>query len=135
MIWVILAVIGIPLWIIALGLGVLLYRNRVLRLREGNIPCRLQDAAGGRWSRGHGIWVHDVFAFRASPASWKDRMAWVEQVTLRPPNAEEARKLRRLADPVIAEMLVDDGSDFRVATDDSRRSDLTGPISPSAVID
>jgi hypothetical protein len=36
MIWVILAAVGVPLWLIAIALITLLLRNRTLRHRPGN---------------------------------------------------------------------------------------------------
>ncbi len=37
------------------------------------------DRARGHWHRGHGIWVHDVCAVRASPAAWREHLAWVTE--------------------------------------------------------
>jgi hypothetical protein len=30
-----------------------------------------------RWTRGHAIWVSDVFAWRGSPAAWNEELLWV----------------------------------------------------------
>jgi hypothetical protein len=38
MIWAILVLLGVPLWLCALGILVILMRNRKLRKRHGNIP-------------------------------------------------------------------------------------------------
>jgi hypothetical protein len=130
MIWILLALLGIPVWLIVGALGVGLYRNRKLRNREGNIPCRLRSKPGGRWTRGHGIWVHDVFSFRASPASYNELLCWVRQASLRQPHLDEATKLGRMDDPVIADFLLDDGSTVSVAAAGTKQGELTGPIPP-----
>jgi hypothetical protein len=135
MLWALLALLGIPIWFIAIALGVLVYRNRALHSRPDDIPCRLQNKPGGRWSRGHALWIHDVFSFRASPASWNDYLGWVRQVSLRSPNPDEARKLRRFPDPIIAMLLMDDGTTIAVAAGSERQTALTGPIAPVAFID
>ena len=135
MIWALLFMLGIPLWLIAGALGVEVYRNHRLRNREGNIPCRLRSKPGGRWTRGHGIWVHDVFSFRASPASWNERLCWVRQASLRQPHLDEATKLGRMTDPIIAEFLLDDGTTVAVAAGDTRQGELTGPIPPVVATD
>jgi hypothetical protein len=97
-----LALVGVPLWICALALLTLVLRNRKLRKRPGNIPARLQAAGRKRWTRGHGLWVHDVIAFRGSPAAWKESLLWASDVAARPATQEELKKLRRLgADLVI----------------------------------
>ena len=75
MIWAILAVLGVPLWLRAAGITVLMMRNRSLRERPGDIPVRRRLLNKSRWTRGHGLWVHDVFAFRESPATWSSHTA------------------------------------------------------------
>lgn len=67
MIWAILVLLGVPLWLCAIGILVLVLRNRGLRKRVLDIPMRLRIDPKGRWHRGHGLWVHDVLAFLGSP--------------------------------------------------------------------
>jgi hypothetical protein len=90
-IWVILAAVGVPLWFCAAAIGVLIYRNRALRKRGGNVPVRLRTGEGQRWVRGHGIWVHDVFGFRGSPAAWSERLLWVTDTSVRPATEDERK--------------------------------------------
>ena len=40
MIWVILAVLGVPLWLCALAIIAVVLRNRSLRKRAGDVPAR-----------------------------------------------------------------------------------------------
>ena len=72
-IWAILLLLGVPLWVCATGILVLVLRNRSLRKRAADIPMRLRIDAKGRWHRGHGLWVHDVLGFRGSPAALRDK--------------------------------------------------------------
>jgi hypothetical protein len=58
MIFAILALLGIPLWFLAIAMVTLVFRNRDLRHRPGNVGVRLQKP-GKRWKRGHAVWVHD----------------------------------------------------------------------------
>ena len=67
MIWAILALLGVPLWLCAPGILSLVLRNRELRKRYGDIPVRVRRAGKKRWTRGHAIWVSDVFACAARP--------------------------------------------------------------------
>ena len=84
MIWVILAVLGVPLWLCAAGLWVLVMRNRAIRHRPGNVKVRRRRSGKSRWTRGHGVWVHDVFAFRGSPAAWAESLIPVRDVVTTP---------------------------------------------------
>jgi len=100
-IWAILALLGVPLWFCAVGILVLVFRNRGLRKRATDIPMRLRVDAKGRWHRGHGLWVHDVLGFRGSPAAWNEALLWAASGTTRELTAKEAHKFRRLDQPVV----------------------------------
>ena len=109
MIWAILVLVGVPLWLCAIAILVLVLRNRGLRKRALDMPMRLRMDPEGRWHRGHGLWVHDVLAFRGSPAAWKEGLLWVSGVTTRELTPEEAHKFRRLDQPVVTTFTVADG--------------------------
>jgi hypothetical protein len=93
MTWALLTAVGVSLCLCAAGILAVLLRNRSLRHRPGSIACRLRVTPDGRWIRGHGVWVHDVFAFRGSPAAWRERLLWAIDVEVRPATEREARKL------------------------------------------
>jgi hypothetical protein len=95
-IWAILALLGVPLWLCAAAILSLVLRNRGLRKRRDDIPMRLRAKPDGRWLRGHGLWTHDVLAFRGSPAMWAESLLWVSGATPRELTAEEIHKFRRL---------------------------------------
>ncbi len=130
MIWAILALLGVPLWLCATAISVLVLRNRKLRNRPGSMPVRVRVAEKGRWHPGHGFWVHDVFAFRGSPAAWKESLVQVGSVAAAQPVTEEQKKgLHRLGDhPVVASFeLVPEGS-LQVAAHAELASVLLGPF-------
>jgi hypothetical protein len=115
-IWAILFALGVPLWLIALGIGSLVIRGRRLRRRPGNIRCRLRRPGGKRWLPGHAVWVHGVFVFDGSPAAWVEEVVWVAGVTRREAVGADARKLRRLGPgPQIVSLELDAGARIDVA--------------------
>ncbi len=129
MVWAILVFLGVPLWVCAAGITITVLRNRSLRKRPGDIPVRLQRAGRKRWTRGHALWVSDVFAFRGSPSGWSEVLEHVTDVTLRSPSEEEGRKLHRLGQTVqIATLSTADAEPFAVAADAERRTALVGPF-------
>ena len=129
MIWVILALLGVPLWLCAVAVLALIMRNRSLRQRPGDLPVRVLRPGGTRWMRGHGVWVSDVFAWRGSPAAWKEELAQVTAVTLRSPETGEQRALHRLGDgAVVAALTTDDGRTLLAAAAAEHRSTLPGPF-------
>ena len=64
MIWAVLLALGVPLWLCACGILILVFRNRGLQKRPGNVPCKFRPTDKKRWTSGHGVWVSDVFAWR-----------------------------------------------------------------------
>ncbi len=118
-----------PLWLCVIAIGVLIFNNRKLRKRYGNIPVRVKRPGKKRWTRGHAIWVSDVFAWRGSPAAWNEDLRHVIGVMLRAADPEERKKLHRLADdPAIATLAPVEGDTLEVATDTEHRSSLPGPF-------
>ena len=129
MIWAILALLGVPLWLIALALLGLVFRNRKLRKRPGNIPVRVLPPGKKRWRRGHAVWISDVFAWRGSPAAWSEDLAQVHSVFTRVPDAQQRKKIHGLGDdPVIARLSLAGGSSLDVATSGEHRAALPGPF-------
>jgi hypothetical protein len=53
MIWALLALVGVPLWLCALGILALVYRNRGLRKRHGDITVRVQRTCPGQTPQTH----------------------------------------------------------------------------------
>jgi hypothetical protein len=130
MLWAILALLGVPLWLCAAGITVLILENRSLRKRPGDIPVRVLRPGKKRWTRGHAIWVSDVFAWRASPASWKEAVVQVTDASLHEPvDPETVNKLRRLGEsPAVASLTLSGGAMIDVAAAADHRSALIGPF-------
>ena len=135
MIWAILALLGVPIWLCAIAISVLVFRNRQLRKRAGSMPVRTRVDGKGRWHPGHGFWVHDVFAFRGSPAAWKEGLVQVASVSVKTAGDEEKKGLHRLGeDVVIANFeLVPKGS-LELAARAEHVSLLLGPFATVAAI-
>ncbi|MCU0278386.1 MAG: hypothetical protein MUF33_06575 [Candidatus Nanopelagicales bacterium] len=133
MIWAILAFLGVPLWLCALGILALVLRNRSLRQREGNIPIRVQRVPGkNRWTRGHGVWVSDVFAWRGCPAAWREDLLHVIGAQVGTLASAAAKKLRRLGDsPAVVTLTPEGREPIRVAVASESMTTLLGPFVPS----
>jgi hypothetical protein len=129
MIWIILVTLGVPLWVCAAGITALVFRNRALRNRDGNIPVRVLRSGHNRWIRGHGLWVANVFAWRGSPAAWAEDLMAVGSVQARTAAASELRPLRRLGvDPAVAVLTSPDGGTLTIATAAQHEKALRGPF-------
>jgi hypothetical protein len=136
-IWAILILLGVPLWLCAVGVCAVILGNRKLRKRPGNIPVRVLRPGKKRWTRGNAIWVSDVFAWRASPASWNEGVFQVTDTSLyEPVDSRAMKKLRRLGEnPAVASFALNGGALIDVAAGADHRSALVGPFAsqPQAV--
>ena len=128
MIWALLALLGVPLWLCAIGILMIVYRNRELRHRAGNLPVRRHLSGKRRWSRGHAVWVGDVFAFRGSPAAWQESLLAPTMLSMRLPTDDERAKLRRLDAPVLMSIIDDEGVTVDFAASSNATSALVGPF-------
>ena len=127
MIWAVLALVGVPLWLCALGILALVYRNKALRQREGDLPVRVLRAGKTGWTRGHAVWVSDVFAWRGSPDAWCEDFFQVTAAAVGALEPVESTKLHRLGDnPAVATLTPDVGEPVRVAVASEHRAAL-GP--------
>jgi len=132
-IWALLAFVGVPLWLCALGILALVYRNRALRRRHGDIPVRVLRPGKTRWTRGHAVWVADVFAWRGSPAAWNESLEHILGATLRDPSPEDLEKLHRLGDAVVVASLTTEADVvLRVATRAEHGTALLGPYAKAS---
>lgn len=129
MVWAVLAFLGVPLWLCALGIAVLVYRNKALRQRHGDIPVRVLRVGKTRWSRGHAVWASDVFAWRGSPAAWQEELLHVVDARIGILEPGELKRLHRLGDnPVLVTVMTDEGDQVRVAAGADHRAALLGPF-------
>jgi hypothetical protein len=129
MIWALLAFLGVPLWLCALGILALLFRNRALRTRHGDVPVRLMRPGKTRWARGHAVWVSDVFAYRGSPAAWNEYLERIVTATVRDATPADLEGLHRMGEGVVlATLTTDDDQVLRVATTAEHRAAVLGPF-------
>ena len=130
MVWAVLALLGVPLWLCAVAILALLYRNRSLRRRPGDIPVRVPRPGKTRWVRGHAVWVSDVFAWRGIPAAWQEDLCRVVSARSGSLGPGERKRLRGLGrDAAAVTLRPDAGPPFRVAVRGEHLDALLGPFS------
>jgi hypothetical protein len=73
-IWILLAMFGVPLWLVVGTLGGALWSRRTFRRAPGVFPCKVRIISGpedsGKWPRAtaYARWVHDVLPVHAGLA-------------------------------------------------------------------
>ena len=102
MIWALLAMVGVPLWLCAIGIFALVLPEQVPAATARRHPGPGAARGKTRWIRGHAVWVSDVFAWRGSPAAWQEDLVQVTGSQRGGPGAggaEEAAPVGRRARP------------------------------------
>jgi hypothetical protein len=132
MIWVLLAPLGVPIWLVAGGLVAALWNRRRVRRTPDAFPCRFRSLSGedgsGNWIRGTacGRWVHDVLLLNHGLALARSTALQVRDIqgaVSRPVGV----KLRGGA-AVSIQLSLDDASTVEVAAPESFAHLLSGPF-------
>ena len=132
MIWILLAGLGVPIWLIVGALGGAFWSRRKFQHSSGVFPCKVRIAAGsedlGKWPRTtvYARWVHDVLLVHAGLALVRYRALPVAGVD-GPISPAPGVKLKG-GDPISLRLRLDDGSVAEVVASASMRDWLTGPF-------
>ena len=93
MIWALLAILGVPIWMVLGGLiGAIFNRRRVQR-SEGVFAVRMRGVAEdeGKWGRkASARWVHDVLIVNTGIALAQTEASGVQQIAKPPATLTEA---------------------------------------------
>lgn len=142
MIWAALALLGIPLWFIAIFLFVLLRGRSAVKAIPGSFACKaraMTAGAGGlrdeftRYDlRAH--WVHDVLIVHGgSPFLTRTMPLGVAELVGQPaPPDPVAKQLKRTDDPVALRYRLDAGRVIELVCTESDATLALGPLSAPA---
>lgn len=136
MIWIILAALGIPIWLVLGGLATTLVSRRSFKRRAGVFPVKLRVVSGevatlkDSWPRrpGYARWVHDVLLVQHGLALLRTEALAVAGVThigaLR-----DGDDIRGLGDaPVVVTLELDSGASVELAASSDLREVMAGPF-------
>lgn len=114
MVWALLAILGVPIWLIAgLLVGIVLHR-RSFKNQPGVFPCSIRDEGATKWPRmqSYARQIRGVFVVNNGAAMLRSDIHAVDAVSSLVLGAEGPK---RLADPVGRLITLDDGSRIEVA--------------------
>ena len=114
MIWAILALLGVPIWLVAGALiGAMASRHR-FRSQEDVFPLMFRAAGDDKWPRGlsYGRYVHNVLIVNHGLAQIRTSIHVVEHV-----EPLEPGDTKHITDPVAFTIRLDDGNEFEIAVD------------------
>ena len=134
MVAVLLAVLGVPLWLVAgMLLGGLYSRHRY-RQAPGVFPCKIRrlsdDTDEAQWDRRlvHARWVHDVLLVSRGLALVRFTAVPVAALVAGPDPAEPTTVTKLGPAPVVAWFRLDDGSTIVAAANGEDDVRLLGPF-------
>jgi len=122
MIWALLALIGVPIWLIVGALAAALLSRRRFRAQPGVFRLKERESGHDQWPRltGYGRVVHDVFVTNKGIAMVRTTVRGVRAVTDHP-SGEDVPSFDHVA---IFEVAFDDGSRSLVAVDQAAASHI-----------
>jgi hypothetical protein len=129
---VILATIGVPIWLVVGMLALAFWSRRQFQKAPGVFPCRVREVLGSGeeagWGRpeSYGRWVHDVLLLHSGLALIRYRALPVASVE-KPIASAEGTRFK--GDAVSIQLRLDDGSVVEVAGPAEARQLLVGPFS------
>ena len=136
MIWVILAFLGIPLWLIAVGILGSLWNRRQVKNTSGVFACKLRASSGdvpgigGKFSRmsSYALWVHDVLIVYSGLPLAKSKPYPVVKAEA-PLAAADTDEVKRLGEqPQLLTLRLDDDASLEVAAAQGDSKLLLGPF-------
>jgi len=135
MIWAILVFLGIPLWLIAMALFILLRTRSKVGSIPGSVHCKVRSSApipGLREDYARFVssahWVHDVLIVHNGTFLIQTLPLGVTGCSARPQPAEEHSRLKRLAEPVTLRLTLDSGAEVELACAAVDADRLLGPF-------
>lgn len=132
MIWALLAILGVPIWLIVGALAGVLWSRRKFRKTPGVFPCKVRIVSGsedpGKWPRStaYARWVHDVLLVHAGLGLVKYQA--LPGAGVDGPAAPAPAVKLKAGDAISIRLRMDDGSVAEVAGPASMKDLLSGPF-------
>jgi hypothetical protein len=117
MIWALLALLGVPLWLIVGVLAAGLWSRRRFKRQPGVFRLKFRESDEARWSRrfSYGRIVHDVLVVNAGLALIRTGVFGISSVS----EVRDAGSTPPFDDARVYELTFDDGSERQIAVDES----------------
>jgi hypothetical protein len=135
MVWILLAALGVPLWLVVGALAAGLWSRRAFKQAPGVFPAKLRVTAGEEpgmetsWPRrpAYARWVHDVLLVHQGLALVRNRALPVASVT-GPLLSVRTGEITKLGpSPVVLALTLDSGAMAELASPSDERDVMVGP--------
>ena len=142
MIWIVLAALGIPLWVVAGALVAALWCRREFKRGPETFRARTRIVTGEvagikeSWSRRlYARWVHDVVVVHRGLALVRRNELGVARAT-GPLTMGDPAEIRGLgAHPVVLTLILDSGAAVQLAAAADHRGTMVGPFTAALFVD
>jgi hypothetical protein len=133
MVWILLAALGVPVWLVVGALAAALWSRHAFKRAPGVFPAKLRVVAGkvpgvdASWPRLplYARWVHDVLLVHHGLALVRISVLPVESVS--GPLVDRPEITRLGASPVVLALTLDGGAHAELAGPSEDRDDVVGP--------
>lgn len=136
MIWILLAALGVPVWLVVGALAAAILSRRAFKRDPGVFPAKLRVVSGrsvglgSSWQRMpvYVRWVHDVLIVHQGVALVRNRALPVARITgsLVPGSPEDVKRLG--PQPILMTLVLDDGATVECVAPADARDLMVGPF-------
>ena len=136
MVWALLAILGVPLWLVVGGLAASLWSRKKFKETPGVFPAKVRlesgafDGIGDKWPRmpAYALWVHDVLLLHKGPALVRTLPLPVSASDgiVQPAESEQIKWLGD--DPIVLALKLDNGAVVQLAAPNEARERAVGPF-------
>ncbi len=130
MIWALLALLGVPIWLIIGALIAVSVSRRRFQRSEGVFPLRMREASDTKFQKkAHGRWVHDVLIVNKGLALVLTNPYGIQSLRR---NQDNAAPIKGLGDiPLVFDIQTDEGTSLVMAIPAEHRDLGVGPFGAS----
>ena len=136
MIWAILIFLGIPLWLIATILFMLVRTRTKVRHIPGSVQCKVRGVSAGIPGLGVAYprytatahWVHDVLIVHAGTFLIRTLPLGVAALAAAPAPAEPSPRIKKIDQPVTLRLATDSGAEIELVCAEADAELLLGPF-------
>jgi hypothetical protein len=139
MLWAILALLGVPIWLVVGGLAIMLWSRSRFKKQDGVFPAKMRHESGAASGDGekwppvssYALWVHDVLLVHKG-------LGMMQTIPLGVVGAEgsvesaDPEKVKRMGEnPMLLRFRLDDGAVLQMAVPGDSLTLAQGPFSIS----
>ena len=126
MIWALLAILGVPIWLVSGMLGVALWNRHQFKQKPGVFRLKFRQDLSAKWSfqSNYGRWVHDVLIINKGLGLVQTTTFGVQSLIM----TEISEPVKGIDNAIVFNLKLDDETDMQIAVTNGINELAQGPF-------